>query len=78
MNWTLGIVNDLLGGNDGLVRATRIQKSNGETSMSILELFPLVATETPLDVTSDYTDEQHKNITHRSTRPTQTAIVKAR
>ncbi|VDI09705.1 Hypothetical predicted protein [Mytilus galloprovincialis] len=78
VNWKLGIVNELIRGNDGHVRAARIQTSNGETSRPIVKLFPLEVSGTHSDATSDHIDEQHEDTIQRSTRPKRNASIKAR
>ncbi|VDI25887.1 Hypothetical predicted protein [Mytilus galloprovincialis] len=65
-------------GNDGHVRAARIQTSNGETSRPIVKLFPLEVSGTHSNASSDHTDEQHEDTTQRSTRPKRNASIKAR
>ena len=75
--WKLGIVNKLIRGNDGHVRALRIQTSNGETSRPIVKLFTLEVSWTHSAAISDHTDEQHEDTTQRSTRPKRNASIKA-
>ena len=52
-SWKLAVVDDLITGKDGLVRAAHIQTSKGYTNRPITKLYPLEVTSTALNDSSD-------------------------
>ena len=64
LHWRLGIVDSLIQGNDGLVRAVNVRTNNRVTSRPISRLYPL-----EVSLTSDNQTE-HSNATEIATNNT--------
>ena len=74
LHWRLAVVEDLIKGNDGQVRAAHIRTSNHKTTRSVAKLFPLEvhseATPEEADQSSTSTESQ------QSTAATETVRVR--
>ena len=47
INWRLAVIEKLIIGNDGLVRAANVRTANGRTNRPIVRLYPLEVTANP-------------------------------
>ena len=63
LNWRLAVVEDLIEGKDGLVRAAHIRMGKLKTTRPIVKLYPLEVTNvpTPQDITGDSKVSQFKS-----------------
>ena len=69
LSWRLAVIEELLTGNDGLVRAANIRTSTGRTNRPIVKLYPLevASVETTVSPTLQPAD---KNTEEESLEPT--------
>jgi len=87
-SWRLAVIEDVVTGNDGLIRSAKIRTSTGRTSRPISRLYPLeVSCEEDSEQTGQHvTDNQQVTsdgvsgqcVDSRDVRPTRTAALKAR
>ena len=56
INWRLAIIEELITGNDGLIRAAKLQMASGRTNRPITRLYPLEVTADPKNVESNAGD----------------------
>ena len=85
INWKLAVIEHLIEGEDGQIRAAHIRTANGKTNRPIAKLYPLeVRATTEVHATMDHPVETKDNtITNenpqedRSERPVRTAARKA-
>ena len=62
LHWKLAIVEELIKGNDGLVRAVRIRTSNCTTTRTIVKLYPLEVVsydQSPTDCSEQHPADDH-------------------
>ena len=83
LSWRLAIIEELITGNDGLVRAANIRTSTGRTNRPIVKLYPLEVTsvETSASPTAQPVDRhpEEENLTPTSEkRPVRAAAGRAR
>ena len=85
-NWRLAVIEDVVTGNDGLIRSVKIRTSTGRTNRLISRLYPFeVSCEEDLKQTSQHsTDDQttgdsvrSKCVYSQDVRPTRAAALKA-
>ena len=64
LNWRLAVVEDLIEGKDGLVRAAHIRMDKLKTTRPIVKLYPLEVTDAPTleDITGDSKVSQFKSV----------------
>ena len=81
LHWRLGVIDSLIQGNDGLVRAVNVRTSNRVTSRPISRLYPLEVSLPPDDQSehSSPTEPITRNIEDMArNRPQRAAAKKAR
>ena len=80
--WKLAVIEEIIRGNDGLVRAANIRTKNGRTNRPITKLYPLeVSAENKGErKQSDSIEESdmRRIVERNSLRPKRTAALKAR
>ena len=78
LNWRLAVIEELLVGNDGLVRAANIRTANHVTSRPISKLYPLELSTTKNVQAEIVTEENNDVFTAVEERPKRRAADKAR
>ena len=85
INWQLAVIEDVIKGSDGLVRAVNIRTKSGRTNRPIARLYPLevcsadTLMRTPMTtVNSQLSDKAPEEQVQSSSRPTRNAAVRAR
>ena len=86
VNWRLAVIEDVITGHDGLIRAVNIRTSNGRTSRPISRLYPLEIScktdqgQASPDIVSDH-ENSYPSTTQecqsQDVRPTRKAAMKA-
>ena len=56
INWRLAIIEELITGNDGLIRAAKLRMASGRTNRPITRLYPLEVTTDPKNIESNAGD----------------------
>ena len=79
LNWKLVVIEELLTGNDGLVRAANIRTGNHITSRPISKLYPLEVSSTVLDLPTEKDREECNKVpTTTEERPERKVVEKAK
>ena len=85
INWQLAVIEDVIKGSDGLVRAVNIRTKSGRTNRPIARLYPLevcsadTLMRTPMTtVNSQLSDKAPEEQVQSSSRPTRNAAIRAR
>jgi hypothetical protein len=79
--WKLTVIEELIRGNDGLVRAASIRTKNGQTNRPITKLYPLeICAENNEKRQADYIEETDTPTTNEqpAPRPQRLAALRAR
>ena len=74
VNWKLGVVTDIVRGNDGLIRSAHGRTRTGETTRPIVIVYPLEVTNSEMNISSG---DENSETTNTDNRPMRHAKVKA-
>ena len=77
LHWKLAIVEELIKGKDGYVRAANIRMGNYRTSRPIVKLYPLEVSNANDEETSEEPNQQQSDPVPNSDRPRRKAAMKA-
>ena len=77
VNWKIGVVTDVVRGNDGHIRSARIRTKTGETTRPIVKLYPLEVTDSEMNTNSRNVGSDNNHTMNIDDRPMRQARVKA-
>ena len=74
VNCKIGVVTDIVRGNDGLIRSAHVRTRTGETIRPIVKLYPLKVTNSEMNIPRG---DENSETTNTDNRPMRHAKVKA-